>query len=272
MPEGPEIKRAADAIARVLEGHRVASMEVGLERLERFVPELEGATIESVQPRGKAMLIGFDCGRTLYSHNQLYGRWYARPSGKQPKTNRSLRVALWTDAGAAFLYSASEIEVLDTSRVRHHPYIAKLGPDALDRYATPKRIEARLWDDRFRRRRLAGLLLDQGFVAGIGNYLRSEILFVAGVREHQRPKDLNDEQRRKLARAIRRITVRAYDTKGVTLDAKTKTKAEKIGTGRKRKRHFVFGRDGQACYVCGTEIVRDEAAGRRVYFCGECQT
>ena len=65
-----------------------------------------------VDTRGKALLIRFEQGLTLYAHNQLYGRWYLNKRGTFPKTGRSLRVALHTETDSALLYSASDIAVL----------------------------------------------------------------------------------------------------------------------------------------------------------------
>ena len=76
MPEGPEIRRAADRIGRVLNGRTVERVEFGLGRLETWAPRLSGTRVSAVSSHGKAMLTRFDNGWVLYSHNQLYGRWY----------------------------------------------------------------------------------------------------------------------------------------------------------------------------------------------------
>ncbi len=76
MPEGPEIRRAADEVAKVLVNHDIVEVQFGLARLSRFAKNLTGAAVTAVDTRGKAMLTRFDNGLTLYSHNQLYGRWF----------------------------------------------------------------------------------------------------------------------------------------------------------------------------------------------------
>ena len=112
MPEGPEIRLAADRVASILLGEKITAADFGLPALKRFEKRLTGARVVAVDTRGKAMLTRFDNGLTLYSHNQLYGRWYTMRQKRMPKTNRSLRVALHTETGSALLYSASDIEVL----------------------------------------------------------------------------------------------------------------------------------------------------------------
>ena len=108
MPEGPEIKRAADKIAAILDGEIIDRCFIQPAGLRRYRPVLTGARVEAVRPRGKALLTRFDNGLTLYSHNQLYGRWYTTRRDKQPSTNRSLRIALHTKTHSAWLYSASD--------------------------------------------------------------------------------------------------------------------------------------------------------------------
>src|SRR5690606_37754216 len=75
MPEGPEIRRAADRLAEAVVGKRLASIWFAFPALKRFEKSLPGAVVESIMPHGKALLTRFDNGWTLYSHNQLYGVW-----------------------------------------------------------------------------------------------------------------------------------------------------------------------------------------------------
>ena len=128
VPEGPEIRRAADRIARVLVGERIESAELTPERLHCFAQRLTGARVRAVDTRGKAMLTRFDNDLTLYSHNQLYGRWFVVRRGTLPRTRRSLRVALHTARHSALLYSASDIEVLTEEELREHSFLSRLGP------------------------------------------------------------------------------------------------------------------------------------------------
>lgn len=217
------------------------------------------------------MLIGFDNGLTVYSHNQLYGRWFVRPAGSLPATRRQLRMAIETRDRWALLYSASEIDILDEVGLSMHPYLAKLGPDALAPDLDASAIAERLDDPRFARRGLGALLLDQSFVAGLGNYLRSEIAFDARLHPDQRPIDLSHADRRRLARTTLKITRRAYETGGVTLPASRAAALRRTGHSWARARHWVFARSGRVCRRCGDTISRFDLAGRRIYVCPTCQ-
>ncbi len=217
MPEGPEIRRAADRVQDAVKDRELVEVYFAFPELARYEKRLRGARVTAVDTRGKAMLTRFDNGLTLYSHNQLYGRWYTTQRGRLPKTNRELRVGLHTDEKSALLYSASDIEVLTEKQLAAHPFLRRIGPDVLDLDLTAEQLAARLDEKPFRGRALSSLYLDQTFLAGIGNYLRSEILFTAGVDPRARPKNLDPESRVRIARESIRLARRSYRTRRVTL-------------------------------------------------------
>lgn len=271
MPEGPEIRRVADRLGRALAGKRAETVWFAFDDLAAAGKRLSGRVVESVEPRGKALLTRFEGGWNVYSHNQLYGRWYVMVSGRRPKTGRSLRLHVATETHDALLYSASDIEVLRDRELADHPFLSRIGPDVLDANTTVDDVTARLLDKRFARRSLGALLLDQGFVSGLGNYLRSEILFVARLDPSQRPADLHANQIEDLAHATLRMTRRAYRQRGVTNDPDAVRQLKAEGQRRSQYRHFVFGRAGQSCRVCGETIERREVGARRLYLCAACQ-
>ncbi len=271
MPEGPEIRRAADRVAKAVVGAEITAVEFGLPGLVQYQDELSESAITEITTRGKGMLTRFACGLTVFSHNQLYGKWMVTAQPKLPNTRRSLRFAIYTPKHWALLYSASTIEVVPDEAVDEIPFIAGLGPDCLDRLTTPAKVRRRLESKRFRRRGLSALLLDQSFIAGLGNYLRSEILFEAGVHPDLRPIDCTDEQRQALAKAIVSMPRRSYKTGGITTEPKLAKALKSEGYRRRDYRHWVFRRGGQACYRCGDTVVDGEHGGRRTSHCPTCQ-
>jgi endonuclease-8 len=271
MPEGPEIRRAADRLAAVLEQQVIEEACFGLPRLERFGPALCGTRVEALETRGKALLTRFSSGLTLYTHNQLYGRWYVAPRGHLPATGRTLRVALHTAAHSALLYSASDIEVLTPEELGHHPFLLRLGPDVLDGRLTWQDVAARLRESHFAGRALSSLYLDQGFLAGIGNYLRSEILHHAGLAPSTRPRELTPAALGRLARSTLTISRRAYRTGGITNPPSRVRSLRARGVARSDYRFAVFDREDQTCYRCGSRIARGRAGARRLYYCPQCQ-
>ena len=229
MPEGPEIRLAADKIARLLINHDIVEVEFGLRRLDRFVKRLTGATVTAVDTRGKAMLTRFDNGLTLYSHNQLYGKWFTMRRPRLPKTIRQLRVGLHTQTHSALLYSASDIEVLTERDLKQHPFLSRVGPDILDPRLNTDDIVERLGSVTFRNRALGGLYLDQAFMAGNGNYLRSEILWAAGVNPQLKPSQLEVAELRTIATETLAISRRSYRTRGITAPPKQAKDRKALG-------------------------------------------
>ena len=271
MPEGPEIHREADRIRSAIGGVRASSVWFAFPHLKPWSKRLRGRVVHSVTPRGKAMLIQVGPDLHIYSHNQLYGRWMIRSRGSLPKTGRQLRLALHTDRHSALLYSASEITVLRGSELSSHPFLAKLGPDVLCDEVGVAEVLAQLKDRRFHRRSLGGLLLDQRFLGGLGNYLRSEILFIAQLAPEQRPRDLSDARLAALAGTILDVTRQSYRTGGITNDLEHARRLRSDGARRREYRHWVFARGGKPCRVCRDPVIRIQHAGRRLYVCQKCQ-
>ncbi|HXQ63455.1 MAG TPA: endonuclease VIII [Steroidobacteraceae bacterium] len=271
MPEGPEIRRAAEQVAAAVAGRTAIRVLFTLPRLGPHGPRLSGRRVEAVESRGKALLVHFAGGDSIYTHNQLYGRWYVVAPGRPPATGRELRLAIHTRSKWALLYSASDIAVLPRARLGEHRYLARLGVELLKRGTRLRTVRAALDAPRFARRSLAALLLDQSFLAGIGNYLRSEILFAARLAPHSRLATLSPGDRDRLASAALALTRRAYRTGGITNDPARAARLKRQGLPFAAYRHQVFGRDGQSCWQCGTAITREQAAGRNLYACPRCQ-
>ncbi|ARS54005.1 endonuclease VIII [Kushneria konosiri] len=271
MPEGPEIRRIADRLGKVLAGHTIEDIWFAFDHLKPFETRLVGQRVTSVDSWGKALLTGFEDGHVIYSHNQLYGVWRIMRRGNEPGGRRSPRLRLSTATHSAWLMSASDISLWHREELAEHPFLSRLGPDLLTHDVTVDDIVNRLQGSRFRRRRLGSLLLDQHFYAGIGNYLRSEILFFAGLHERYRPMDLDATQCQRLAEKILEVTARAWRHAGVTNLEVWREPMIEAGEPRARWRHAVFNRAALPCHACGTPIERITVTSRRLYYCPCCQ-
>jgi endonuclease-8 len=271
VPEGPEIRQVADKIAAALSNQEIKKVFFLSEPLKQHQKILIGATVKEIETRGKAILTHFDNGYSIYSHNQLYGRWYIVNRDKFPSTKRSLRLALHTETKSALLYSASEIAVLKTPDVDQHPFLSRIGPDILSPKLSWRDVARRISSKKFKKRCIAGLLLNQSFLAGLGNYLRSEILFAAKIDPTKRPSDLQTTELNCLAKSIITISQRAYETGGITNPNKRVNVLRKNGLSRQKLRHAVFSRKGLECYDCGDTVLQEYFSGRRLYFCPRCQ-
>jgi len=270
MPEGPEIRRAADLVSDALLNKPITKVELILAKLKRYQKVLADARVTAVDTHGKAMLTRFNNGLTLYSHNQLYGRWYIQESHQYPDTKRKLRVAIHTTKTSAQLYSASEIEILSSDELSRHPFLSKLGPDVLATTDVSTFIN-QLTEARFYRRQLGSTLTEQSMVAGLGNYLRCEVLFAAGLHPTSRPVDCSDEKLEQLATLILGLAKQSYKTGGITADLSRANKLIANGATFEDARFNVFRREHLPCYSCGTLIEKYYAGSQACYVCPQCQ-
>ena len=262
MPEGPEIRRAADKLEAAIKGEPLTNVWFAFPQLQPYQTQLTGQRVTHIATRGKALLTHFSGGLTLYSHNQLYGVWRVVDAGVEPQSNRVLRVRLQTASKAILLYSASDIDILTAEQVANHPFLLRVGPDVLDMTLTAEQVKARLLSAKFRNRQFSGLLLDQAFLAGLGNYLRVEILWQVGLSGKRKAAELSDSQLDALAHALLDIPRLSYPTRGLVDDNKHH------GALFRCK---VFHRDGERCERCGGIIEKTTLSSRPFYWCPGCQ-
>ena len=298
MSEGPEVRRTADRLAEVLVGKTIEQFE-----LRRRVPldpalqtRIEGARVRGIRTYGKHLVISFSGGVWLHNHMMMWGKWrvYPRKSFDRGASKPPPRV-VWrrrADDDGAKRVGPTVQDVRDDSRVRlilktkdhvavelngpllqfgakdparAHASLRRIGPDALAaRFAVTearKRLRAR------GTKHLADLLLDQSFVAGVGNKYKAEILFVQGLYPFQRASDLTPAQERKLLAEIPRTLKHGYAHGG-----RTRPLAKGEAANRWDLKHWVFRRGGRPCWKCGTRVVTDRKSSARVtFFCPSCQ-
>ncbi len=262
MPEGPEIRRAADNLEAAIKGKPLTGAWFAFPQLKAWEPQLVGQTITHIETRGKALLTHFSNQLTLYSHNQLYGVWRVVNTGEEMQTNRVLRVKLESADKTILLYSASEIEMLTPEQLTTHPFLQRVGPDVLDLRVTPEEVKARLLSAKFRNRQFSGLLLDQAFLAGLGNYLRVEILWEVGLAAQHKASQLSEAQLEALSHALLAIPRLSYNTRGVAKENKHHGALF---------RFKVFHRAGKKCERCGGIIEKTTLSSRPFYWCPHCQ-
>ena len=241
----------ADQVADVVVGRPLLRVRFGPEDLKPHEARLSASRVESVDTIGKAMLTRFACGLTVFSHLHFFGRWQFVPAGETPDIGRTLRFGMYTAERDALLYSAMLVECVPDVEVASIPYIAGLGPDCLASDLDAAAVLRHIDDPRFARRRAGLVLLDQAFVAGIGNYLRCEVLFAAGVHPKTKLGNCTPEQREAIAAAALEIPRRTYRDKGLDF--------------------MVFMRNRRPCKRCGARIVRETIGGRPCSWCPACQ-
>lgn len=280
MPELPEVETVRRGLEVQVMGRRITKVEVGRERSVRrtsrqaVIDGLTGATILSVNRRGKYLLCPLDTGDELMMHLRMSGRLLVADAGTQrpPHTHVVMHLAgepaqeLWFVDPRTF----GEVVVFDPANVAVElPELAKMGIDPITDGLSRAQFAAIL---RSRSRQVKALLLDQHVIAGIGNIYCDESLHLAGVRWDRQSNAVTPREITKLHAAIMNVLGDAIAAGGSTL-ADTQYVGVDGESGWFQMSHRVYDRAGHRCITCGrASIVKVAVAGRGTHFCPRCQT
>jgi endonuclease VIII len=267
MPEGPEIFLAARVVHEAV-AQQPCTVKLLYPAIASKSRSLRGVQIRRVHARSKAMLTEFANGAVLYSHNQLYGEWVVHAAG-EPLLKKQVRLIITTAKHQAVLYSATDFAWLRAGDEEKHPYIGKLGPEVLSSEVTAAQISQRL--AQFPRRIIADALLDQHVLAGLGNYLRADILLVAKINPLRKISSLTPQELLRIARASKTLTQRSVQRRGVVRPWSAYLAATKSGANYEAARFYAFDREGAPCWECSTPIARITQGARGLFFCPICQ-
>jgi endonuclease-8 len=185
-----------------------------------------------------------------------------------PPVVGQVRLRLLTEATCADLRGPTACEVLTAEDVA--ATVAKLGPDPLvdDVAEGEERFTAVV---RRKPTSIGLLLMDQSVVSGIGNVYRAEMLFRAQQNPHTPGRDVPEETVRALWRDwVRLLAIGVETGQMMTMDDLT-PEAYRLAMAHRDDRHWVYHRAGLPCRVCGTAIVMEEVASRKLYWCPRCQ-
>jgi formamidopyrimidine-DNA glycosylase len=256
VPELPDVEHFRRTFARGSTGRRIAEVVVTDPGILRDVtaPELDralrGHRFEEPERRGK-WLVGWTDGPALVLHFGMTGDilWAPDPVGRHPHD----RVIVVLDRGELRYRNMRKFGGvwLASDRGEADELLSRLGPDALD--LGRKEFLQRLGT---RRGRVKAALLDQSFIAGIGNLLADEALWRARIHPGRRIEDLSTDERVALFRALRAVTRRTVD---------------RYPEGLRFRWSNARGRPAVRCPRCRTEIARTVIAGRSTYLCPTCQ-
>ena len=185
-----------------------------------------------------------------------------------PPVVGQVRLRLLTDVTCADLRGPTACELQTPDEVA--ATIAKLGPDPLvdDVTAGEERFTSVV---RRKPTPIGLLLMDQNVVSGIGNVYRAELLFRARQNPHTPGRDVPEEIVREIWRDwVRLLAIGVETGQMMTLDD-LEPEAYRAAMASRDDRHWVYHRAGLPCRVCGTAIIVEEAAGRKLYWCPSCQ-
>jgi len=213
--------------------------------------ELKARTLELAEARGKHLLAHFSGGLVIHSHLGMNGRWWITADGRLPYGKPWLLLA--SGRSVASQSGGKLLRLVSESRVRNDPALLQLGPDPLRPGFDLEAAAARL------REAGAGLevgdaLLEQRIIAGIGNAIRNEACFVAGISPWRAVEDLSSDEAERLVGENRRVM--------------------EISIASGRRPQSIYRGTRRGCPKCGGRVhSRGQGdANRTAYWCPRCQT
>lgn len=274
MPELPEVETTAALVRPRLVGRTITGEDVrwarslGGMRRAAFRTAVVGARIVAVRRRAKYVLIDLERAGApagaIAVHLRMTGRLYVDPidDGLDPY----VRVALFLDDDHALSF----LDVRKFGRFVHvadpAAFLAHLGPEPLDDAFTPEALWAML---RVKRRMIKPLLLDQTFLAGLGNIYVDESLHRIRVHPCRKANTIKRAQAYQLHGVIREVLRAAIARQGSSFDGFYRTPEGQPGSYQHEFR--VYGRASQPCPACGAPIRRFVVGQRGTHACLRCQ-
>jgi formamidopyrimidine-DNA glycosylase len=297
LPELPEVETVVVDLRKQLAGRRIESVRLTrdpaiLGRLVRyprpaqFVRRLRGRVIDSVQRRGKYIVMPLapvqarpdaQSGRSngqaiaqpsLIVHLGMTGHLRIFEPEEKPVRHTHFRAML--DSGLELRYDDQRQFgrlLLGTKQelIAAHAFPAKLGPEPIRDGLTESDFERSI---KARHRPVKSALLDQSFLAGVGNIYADEACFRAGIRPSRRTDRLTVRERRALYSAIQQVLEDSIAARGSSI----RNYLDGFGSpGNNQEKLLVYGRKGEPCLRCGTPLQGTRLAGRGTVYCRKCQ-
>jgi formamidopyrimidine-DNA glycosylase len=280
MPELPEVETIVRDLRPQLTGRRIKSVQLTRDpairgRLVRypdatkFVRGLRGRTIRSVERRGKYLVMPLDHdGQRLVVHLGMTGHLRVWEPEETPVKHTHFRALL--DSGLELRYDDPRQFgrlLLGTQEelVAGRAFPAKLGPEPIHGDLTEAEFDKIV---KSRRRPIKSALLDQSFLAGVGNIYADEACFRAGIRPSRWTHRLTARERRALYSAIQEVLETSIAARGSSII----NYVDAFGLrGTNQEKLLVYGRSGEPCVKCGTPLQGTRLAGRGTVYCRKCQ-
>lgn len=272
MPELPEVETIARKLGPELTGRTIREADLRWSRTlatpspKKFREQVTGQKIMGVSRRAKYFILHLSSLRpgsgqafTLLVHLRMSGDLLVRNSTIRPEKHDRLVLKLSGGKSLAFNDTRKFGRVWLTAEPEE--ILGKLGPEPLGADFTPEWLYAAL---RGKRRQLKPLLLDQTFLAGLGNIYTDEALHIAKLHPLGMSDSVSLKQAQALHEAIRRVLEEGIRRNGASIDW--------VYRGGEFQNYFrVYDREGEPCPVCGTQIQRLVVGQRGTHICPKCQ-
>jgi formamidopyrimidine-DNA glycosylase len=269
MPELPEVETAVRALRQPLIGRTITGARndwprhVAVPSVDELRERITGRRVEAIDRRGKYLVFTLSDDETAIVHLKMTGHLSVVPA--ETPADPYAHTVFELDDGRELRFR--DPRKFGRVYLVHDPadVLGPLGPEPLPEDFTAQALEERL---RGRKRVLKPLLLDQTFIAGIGNIYADEALFHAGLRPTRISNTLTGEEIAALHAAIQRVLAMGIEREGASISTYVKPDGQK---GDMQNAVSVYDRARQACYTCGRPIERIVLGGRSTHYCPHCQ-
>ncbi|MEP7287176.1 MAG: bifunctional DNA-formamidopyrimidine glycosylase/DNA-(apurinic or apyrimidinic site) lyase [Chloroflexota bacterium] len=274
MPELPEVETAVRGLRQPVEGHVIVSATFPADpgrmtniSAVQFAERIVGQRVQKITRRAKYLLFHLDAD-TLMVHLKMTGHLYVVPIGEVNPFDRWLRVSFLLDNGEELRFSDSRKFGRVYLAAQPDEVLPDLGPEPLEDAFTLDVFHQRLAG---RKGILKSLLLNQAFVAGIGNIYADESLHIAGLHPLRRADSLTDAEIARLYHAIRQALGDGIRHEGASINWYRKPDGTR-GSSQDYLRVYREHRNlDQPCPVCGGPITKIWVGQRGTHFCPTCQ-
>ncbi|MEL6359448.1 MAG: bifunctional DNA-formamidopyrimidine glycosylase/DNA-(apurinic or apyrimidinic site) lyase [Pseudomonadota bacterium] len=296
MPELPEVETVRRGLAPSLEGARIVSVETSRPDLrfpfpEGFGQRLVGRTVKAMDRRGKFMRAHLSSAETLVLHLGMSGRFSVLPvegkvlaqaprsgslnevfhfAGSTDPKHDHVKLTVEGPVGAAMIvYNDPRrfgyMDLVPTSEIEECAHFRSMGPEPLSPAFNAASFTEHL---RGRTTSIKAALLDQRFVAGVGNIYACEALFRAGISPRRKAGSVAGKRASRLVPAVKEVLTEAIEAGGSSLQDFAGSDG---ALGYFQHRFTVYDREGDACYTCQKPVQRLVQNGRSTFFCASCQ-
>lgn len=273
MPELPEVETVKSTLEKHLAGLVITGVDILMPKIirepwpEEFAAGVTGKKITRLGRRGKYLLVYLSGGSVLVIHLRMTGRLvFARPEDPLPRhTHVVFRLSNGHELRFADMRQFGRILLAQARQLNQVKGLKDLGPEPLGHEFTRDFLRREL---KRKRVRLKSLLLDQTFIAGLGNIYADEALHRSHLHPERIARTLSPREIANLYRSIIEVLQEGIANRGTSM--------RDYVDGDGREGNFqallrVYNREGQQCRHCGTAIARIKVGGRSSYFCPACQ-
>jgi len=276
MPELPEVETIRNQLETKIIGKKIKTIDIRLAKIivgsspKKFSQVVKGSRIKSIDRRAKILIINLFNNYSLAIHLKLSGQIIYQPEIFNLKSNKHTHLIYYFTDGSVLLHNDVRqfgwVKLFKTSELEKYFQKEKFGPEPLNETFTSEIFQKLLLAKP--RQKIKPLLMDQKFIAGIGNIYAQEACFCAKILPTRIVKSLKKYEIKDLYSCLIKILKKAIVCHGSSIDDYLDARGEKGSYACYLK---VYDRLGKKCYRCSGIIKKIVLAGRGTYFCSKCQ-